>query len=350
MKLIIAGGGTGGHLYPGIAVAERLKELGVETLFLVSDRGIERKVLSKLGYNFVEQKVSAFAGEKMLGKVKALSKLVSQSQKVSGYIKNGDKLLILGGFAGAPAAMAGILKRHDVYIHESNSVMGTLNRWLAYKAAIVFTAYAQTLHAPARAVCVGHPVRKEFFGIKPGKESGKHILVIGGSGGARIINRTLPKAAKSLLDDGYTITHQTGRYMEEETRALYRAELGEGCDGIKILPYIDDMASALEDADMLVSRAGSGTLFEAMHAGRPGIFIPIAVSPQNHQYYNAKFMADSGFGRILTEDKLSAESLKKEIEKLYIELPAYRFNLSALEFENSADKMIKLMGLSEKGE
>jgi UDP-N-acetylglucosamine--N-acetylmuramyl-(pentapeptide) pyrophosphoryl-undecaprenol N-acetylglucosamine transferase len=346
MKLIIAGGGTGGHLYPGIAVAERLKENGIPVLFLVSDRGIERGVLSGLGYEFIEQRVSAFAGEKMFGKVKALSKLVKESHKVSGYIKKGDKLLILGGFAGAPAAMAGILKRSAVYIHESNSVMGTLNRWLSPQAAYVFTAYANTLHAPARAVCVGNPVRKEFFGIEANIVPGKHILVIGGSGGARVINRTLVKAAKSLLDDGYTITHQTGKAMEEETAALYKAELGGIPSQIEIVPFIDDMARAFMRANMLVARAGSGTLFEAMYARRAGIFIPFAAAAQNHQYHNAKYMADCGFGKVLTEDKLSAETLKKEIEKMFIELPIYGMNFANLKLENPAEKMIKLMGLA----
>ncbi|MDR2104698.1 MAG: UDP-N-acetylglucosamine--N-acetylmuramyl-(pentapeptide) pyrophosphoryl-undecaprenol N-acetylglucosamine transferase [Deferribacteraceae bacterium] len=344
MKLIIAGGGTGGHLYPGIAVAERLKDK-VPLLFLVSERGIEREVLSKLGYDFVEQKVSVFAGEKMFGKVKALSKLVKQSHAVSGYIKKGDKVLVLGGFAGAPAAMAGILKRNEVYIHESNSVMGTLNRWLASQAAKVFTAYSKTLHAPARSICVGNPVRSSFFGIEANTERGKNILVIGGSNGARIINQTVVKAAKTLLEDGYSITHQTGKTLEDETRALYKAELKQEYENLRVLPFIDDMAQELKWADMVAARAGSGMLFEAMAAKRPGIYIPFAAAAQNHQFHNAKYMVDSGFGRLITEDRLSAAALIKEIDKMYIELTTYGLNFAHLKIEDAAAKMIKLMGL-----
>lgn len=349
MRVIIAGGGTGGHLYPGIAVAEKLHEKGVKTFFLVSDRGIERRVLSSLGYGFQEQDISAFMGEGIRGKAKSLAKLLKAANKAMRYIDEKDKVLLLGGFAAAPAALAAVLKGADLYMHEQNSVMGIVNRFMSFFSKRVFISYKDTLHAPKRSMLVGNPVRKSFEKGEIKKEAGKKILVLGGSGGSRVINTTFAKASKELLRLGYTIRHQTGEKLYDETVAEYEKFTKEKGDALKIEAYIDDMAQAYEEADIVVSRSGSGAVFETLNMRRPALYIPFAKAAGNHQYYNALRMEKEGVAKVLQESELTAETLSESVIEIYKNFENFNKNLKAAELLNSAELIVKKMGPYTRG-
>ncbi len=345
MKVILAGGGTGGHLYPGIAVAERLRFIGISALFMVSDRGLEKNVLSKLGYQYVEQNASAFMGMGIVDKVSSLYRLSKASGIALKYVNRGDKVLLLGGFAAAPVAVAGMIKGADLYIHEQNSVMGLVNRMMSSQSRRIFLSDADTRKAPDRGMLVGNPVRGDFIRGSLKRENGKQLLVLGGSGGSRIINKTVAAAADKLLKAGYSIRHQTGEKLLEETLAEYGKNVDMKSKGLQIEPYITNMADAYAAADIVIARSGSGTVFETMYAKRPALYIPFAQASDNHQYYNALSVQKSGYAEILPEKDLSAEKLTESINGMFDRIEDYKESLLGVEFKDSATLIVKGMGL-----
>ena len=341
MKVVIAGGGTGGHLYPGIAVAEKLKPLGIEVLFMVSDRGIERDVLTPLGYNFIEQDISAFKGVGVIKKLNSLKKLAKSADIASKHLMRGDKVLLMGGFAAAPVAMAATFKKVDIHIHEQNSVMGMVNKLMSIQARRIFLSYLETKGAPGRSMFVGNPVRQALMHGTVKDLPERNILVLGGSGGSRKINMQIAQMAEGLLKDGYKIHHQTGRKMYDETVEEYERYIDSTTEGLKIVPYIDDMQSAYHDADLVIARSGSGTVFEVTYARRPAIYIPFAKATDNHQYYNAAAMVKNEYATILEEKKLSAETLSAEINGVFDNMEHYTRRLATVEALDSAELIVK---------
>ncbi|MDR2884891.1 MAG: UDP-N-acetylglucosamine--N-acetylmuramyl-(pentapeptide) pyrophosphoryl-undecaprenol N-acetylglucosamine transferase [Deferribacteraceae bacterium] len=345
MKVILAGGGTGGHLYPGIAVAQRLVQEFVKPFFLVSDRGIEARVLSQLGYEFIEQKATPFMGVGVLSKAKTLAGLMPAAGAIAQYIDKGDKILLLGGFASAPAAIAGMMKGADIYIHEQNSVMGLVNRLMSSQSRRIFLSYPRTKGATSRSLIVGNPVRKELMDGKLKTEQGKQILVLGGSGGSRIINTTFAESAESLMKAGYTIRHQTGEKMYDETVAAYERNVDSTDKRLQIEPYIDDMAQAYREADLVVARSGSGTVFETMYAKRAALYIPFAKAAENHQYMNALSVKELGYADILEEKDLNKESLLAAVNGIFSGMAAYRNRLAEVQPKDTAELILKGMGI-----
>ncbi len=347
MKVILAGGGTGGHLYPGIAVAEKLKDRGIDTLFLVSNRGIEKDALTPLGYKFIEQDITAFMGVSLPKKLTALNKLRKAVSVAGDHISKKDKILLLGGFAAAPAAVAGGMKGCDIYIHEQNSVMGTLNRIISPIARRIFLSYLDTLGAPSRSMLVGNPVRKVFLNKNVKVLFERKLLILGGSGGSRAINRAVAQIAGALLSDGYKIVHMTGRKLESETMQMYKEYSPKTLDdgALEIVPYIDNIAAAYENADIVIARSGSGTVFETLYSKRPAIYIPFAQATGNHQFYNAKQMRNCGYAEILNEQDLTPERLMHEIKMVTANIDGYKQRLETAVTLDSAELIVKNMGL-----
>ena len=332
MRFIIAGGGTGGHLYPGIAVAEKA---GIkDTLFLVSSRGIEKRVLSKTNYKYIEQDVSSFVGQSLWGKFKAALRLLRAIRLASKEMNKGDKVLLTGGFAAAPAAFAARFKKVEYYIHEQNSVMGRLNRYVAKGAKKVFLSYDETLYASTNAIMVGNPVRQELLGSTISEVNGKRLLVLGGSGGARAINKVIVEAAPALLKSGWTIFHQTGTELYNETIGFYGKNVRQ--EGLKIEPYIYDMKQAYSEADFVVARAGSGTVFETLYQRRPALYIPLARAADNHQLKNARSAESLGAAKVLEEKDLSATRLINLLEVMFTETYRFKQRLQAVNEKDTA--------------
>lgn len=336
MKLLVGGGGTAGHLYPGVAVAEKAKEKGVKSFFLVSDRGIERKILTSSGYEFYEQPSVPMKGMGMMRKIKSLALVTRESFKVAKMIEKGDKILLTGGFAAAAPAIAAILKRADLYIHEQNSVMGFTNRKFAGFCKKVFLSFDETVNSKGDTVVVGNPVRKIFDGKLSKDKSGKKILVLGGSQGSRFINGLVSDTAKKLVNAGYTLVHQTGGGLYEETLDMYRANGVELNDSIRVVQYIDDIAMAYETADMVIARAGSGTVFESMYSKRPAIYIPLPSSADNHQYFNAKYAENKGIAKILEQKNASPSALLRMVTRIDEDFKEIKANMDKIHFLDSA--------------
>ncbi|MCX8084513.1 MAG: undecaprenyldiphospho-muramoylpentapeptide beta-N-acetylglucosaminyltransferase [Calditerrivibrio sp.] len=344
MKIVIAGGGTGGHLYPGIAIAEKLKDMGFEFIFLVSNRGIERRILTELGFNFVEQPETPLKGVSVGKKIKSVGKILGNVMDALNTVSKDDRVILLGGFASFSAGVASIIKRVPVYIHEQNSVMGLSNRIFSRFAEKVFVSFDKTLKAPEGSIVVGNPVRAVFRDIPFKVRPDKNLLLVGGSQGSRFLNNLLVDVVDKLLGMGFSIIHQTGDRLYEETIERYR-EKGIGVSNVTVKKYIDDMVEAIKWADLVISRAGAGLVFEILYSRRFGVFIPFSEATDNHQYYNAKFIEEKGVGVVLEEKKATGAKLLEIIKHYYDSFELYRDRFEKVFYRDTAEIIIKEMEL-----
>lgn len=346
MKIIFAGGGTGGHLYPSLAVAEELRNSHPEILFLVSNRGIDSRILAKSGYHFVEQDVTVFMSKGIFNKIKAVFKLCKSILKVYRLVDKGDKVFITGGFASAPAAIVAKIKGCELYLHEQNSVMGLVNRTFAKFCKKVFLSFDTTRNSKGVTVITGNPVRKEFREIE-GKEGWNgRILILGGSQGSRKINNIVASSIDFLMKEGFTVVHQTGEGLLNETVSLYGDAIRRYASALTVHAYIDRPAYFMQSSDIVVGRAGSGTVFELMSAGVPAIYIPFKAASENHQYYNAKAAADKGCALILEEDDATPENFMQTMKLMKENIESFRLRLKENKPKDGVKIIVQEMGLS----
>jgi UDP-N-acetylglucosamine--N-acetylmuramyl-(pentapeptide) pyrophosphoryl-undecaprenol N-acetylglucosamine transferase len=327
MKVVIAGGGTGGHLYPGIAIARALLgEQGNEVLFVGTEQGIEAKVLPKeaLPVRFIS--VGKLKGMKLLSVVKTVVTLPrSLFQSLSLLRRTRPDVVIgVGGYSSGPVALAACGLRIPVFIVEPNSYAGLANRVLgkiADKVVLCFPGTDRLKFFPTKkTVHAGPLVRKGIesgsrdtalkdFGLDAGKFT---IFVMGGSGGAHAINMAMKQAAAYLKDmPDLQILHQTGEKDVADVSAGYRDS------GVKavVLPYIHDMAGAYAAADLVISRSGATTVAELAVCGKRAVLIPFPFAADNHQEYNARTLADRGNADVIVQKDLTAEKLAEAIKK-----------------------------------
>jgi UDP-N-acetylglucosamine--N-acetylmuramyl-(pentapeptide) pyrophosphoryl-undecaprenol N-acetylglucosamine transferase len=316
-KLLIAGGGTGGHVFPALAVAREWmsREGEREVVFVGTQRGIEARLVPEAGFPL---ETIRSAGLKGIGGMR--------------FARNGAKLapamwdsfsilrrhkfcaaLGVGGYAAGPMMLAAVLRGLPTVVFEPNAEPGFTNRVLARMATRIATAYeSPTKLWGKKATLTGIPVRGEFFNIPPRAPSEPfHILITGGSQGALIINRTLVDAADLLTAQQHriSIVHQTGERDYNAVRVAYaRREINA-----EVLPFIGNMAERFAQADLIVCRAGAITAAEVAAAGRAAIFIPFGASTDSHQLRNAQEMERAGAARLIPEPQLTAERLVREI-------------------------------------
>lgn len=345
MRVIFAGGGTGGHLYPSAAVAEVLSRRGVDFKFLVSDRGIDARILTSLGYDYAEQNVSPFMGTGLAGRIKALAKLCSAVVKTYPLINKGDKVILTGGFAAAPAAVAAKLKGCELYLHEQNSVMGLVNRIFAKGAKKVFLSFPDTKNASGNTIVTGNPVRRIFRTL--GKKEGYSgsVLVLGGSQGSRAINKIITDSIDGIMEAGFTVTHQTGEGLFRETMETYGSKTAVYGDRLFVRPYIDGVASVMSESDIVVARAGAGTVFELAAIGCPAVYIPLKSASENHQYYNALAAEKAGGALILDEDEARGGGLIDKLNEIKNNINVFRSRLRERPLPDSAEMIVREAGI-----
>ena len=345
MRVVLAGGGTGGHLYPGIAIAEKLEREKVDILFMVSNRDVDSKILSSMNYSFIVQDVTPVKGKGLLYKINSFLKLLVQVVKNIKLIKRNDKVLLLGGFASAAAGLTALLKRCEIYVHEQNSVMGFANRFFVRFAKKVFLSFEIKNMEIPNAVLTGNPVREGIAEIEPKYEHSRHLLVLGGSQGSRFINKLMIESFGRLKKEGIKIKHQTGAMLYNETVNGYKAKYGryKGED-LEITDYVNDIQDVLKWSDAVVSRAGSGSVYEIMYAKRPAVFIPLKLAADNHQYFNAKFFEEHGYGYVLTEDEAVPENFCEKIISLFENYNEFSRKLASIKRLNASELILSEMG------
>ena len=297
-SVLFAGGGTGGHVFPALAVAEELAGRGWQVVFAGTAGGIEEGLVAGRGWPFAALPARPLVGRNPLAQARALVTVGRSTLAARRLIRRRgvDAVVGTGGYVSAPAVLGARLAGRPALLVEPNADPGVANRWLSRWAAGAAVAYAETgarLHCPSWVT--GVPVRREFFGLgaRAGRAGGPRLLVLGGSQGARQLNRDLPAALARIAGGppGLTVLHQAGRGQEAATREAYTAA-GVGA-GVEIAGFIDGVAEAMAGADLVVSRAGAITAAELCAAGRAALLVPLALAG-GHQAGNALLLAEAG--------------------------------------------------------
>lgn len=320
MKLLIAGGGTGGHVFPALAIAREWKSRGAEreVVLVGTQRGIEMKLVPQAGVPLETLRVAGLKGKSGTTLVKNLAMLGSGLADAFGVIKKHKPAVAfgVGGYAAGPMLLATWLRGIPNVIFEPNAVPGFTNKVLARFAKRIATGYEVSARRwGKKAVVTGCPVRQEFFQIASrAPQKPYRLLVTGGSQGALPVNRAFLAAADllSTRKEELRIVHQTGERDYNDVKAAY-----ERCDfPAEVMPFLENMAERFAWADLIVCRAGAITTAEVAAAGRAAIFIPFGRATDSHQLRNAQEMTNAGAGRVITEPELTAARLRNEIFSL----------------------------------
>jgi UDP-N-acetylglucosamine--N-acetylmuramyl-(pentapeptide) pyrophosphoryl-undecaprenol N-acetylglucosamine transferase len=342
MRLLVAGGGTGGHLCPGIAVADEVIRRGasevLDVLFVGTSRGIEARAVPAAGYALETLHVTGLKRMGLGGTVRGLFRVplaILGAWVILRKFKP-DVVLGVGGYASGPMVFAAALLGYPTAIQEQNSVPGITNRVLGRLVRAVFIAFEDAARFfPARKIeRLGNPVRQKIVAAlesaQPASASSAslRILVVGGSQGARAVSDLVMATAQVLAARGldFTLVHQTGSADHGRVEARYR-ELGLS-DRALAKAFIDDMASAYANADVVVARAGALTLAELAIAGKPAILIPLPTAADDHQRKNAARFASEGAAQLFDQATARAEDLAATISELGSD-PSKRAQMSA---------------------
>lgn len=310
--VLMMAGGTGGHVFPALAVAEQLRERGYQIQWLGAEGGIENRLVPAAGIDLHALSIKGVRGGGLIRKLAAPFMLLHAVWQALGVIRAIRPVLAVGfgGFASGPGGLAARVSRVPLVIHEQNAVAGLTNRWLSRMARHVLQAFPRAFGDAA--TTVGNPVRRDIAGLAdPAQRYADHdgplrVLVVGGSQGALVLNRDLPAALQSLHGQHpLKVRHQCGRGRVDEARQGYQ---GTGID-VEISEFIDDMAAAYSWADVLVCRAGALTVSEVAAAGVAAVFVPLPTAVDDHQSLNAAWLADEHAGWVLPQARMSESAL-----------------------------------------
>lgn len=321
--ILIMAGGTGGHVYPALAVADYLRRKGIPLFWLGTLHGLEARVVPARGYQLLTINIGGLRGKGLLKwMLSPFILLIALLQSLLILIRvRPGAVLGMGGFVSGPGGVAAWLMRIPLCIHEQNAIAGLTNRILAALARTVMQAFPGAFPYHVQARTTGNPVRLDIEQV-PLPDRRIHLnstepmrlLVIGGSQGARRLNQIVPEALATLpAEVRLEIRHQTGAAFLAETAALYRALNREA----RLEPFIEDMAGAYGWADLVICRAGALTIAELAAAGAASILVPYPYAVDNHQTANARYLADSGAALLLPEKDLTRESLGSLLQELY---------------------------------
>jgi len=309
-------GGTGGHVFPGLAVAKKLQEQGWEIRWLGTADRMEADLVPKHGIDIDFIKVKGLRGQGLGRLIKAPFQIINAILQAKAHMKRWkpDAVLGMGGYVSGPGGIAAWLLGIPVVLHEQNAVAGLTNQWLSKIAKRVFQAFPGAF---PKAPVVGNPVREDVVTLpapeaRLSKRDGKiRILVMGGSQGAQILNRTLP-AAMAKLGDGYEIRHQAGKNNQQEVEKSY---LEKNVDQAETVEFIDDVSDAYQWADLLVCRSGALTVSEVSAAGVGAVFIPF-MHKDRQQALNADHLVECGAAKMIEQPELTVDKLVDEIRAL----------------------------------
>ncbi len=316
LRIMVMAGGTGGHVFPALAVADELRARGVEVSWLGTRQGLEAEVVPRAGFPIDYVQVSGLRGKGVLSLLMAPVKLLlalSQSVKIIAR-RQPAVVLGMGGFVSGPGGLAAWLKRRPLLIHEQNARAGLTNRLLAPLARRVMEAFPGTFAAAEKVLHTGNPLRKTFIdAVSVGRaaDTGSRalrLLVVGGSLGAARLNEVVPQTLAAMdVAVRPEVWHQAGKRNIDDARSAYAAA---GIDA-RLEPFIDDMAAAYDWADVVLCRAGAMTIAEVAAAGVPSILVPFPFAVDDHQTANAGYLADAQAAILLPQTQLSAERLEE---------------------------------------
>jgi UDP-N-acetylglucosamine--N-acetylmuramyl-(pentapeptide) pyrophosphoryl-undecaprenol N-acetylglucosamine transferase len=315
--LLIMAGGTGGHVYPALSVADEMKRRGVNVVWLGTRGGLEARVVPKAGFDIEWITIRGLRGTGLLGTLRAPFLIAVAMFQTLGVVlrRRPAAVLGMGGFVSGPGALTAWLLRIPVLIHEANAIAGFTNRWLARLARTAMTGFP--IELGPRSIHVGNPVRADILAVADpadrlaGRDGPYRLLVVGGSQGARTLNTRLPELLPGVAKP-IEVRHQAGRDKSGGVRDAYertglRAEVTE---------FIDDMAEAYDWADLVICRAGAMTVAEVCASGSAAVFVPFPAAVGDHQTCNARLLCDRQAAWMWPESALSPETVNAFFDEL----------------------------------
>ncbi len=317
MRIVIAGGGTGGHVIPALAIAQQLKkQLVAEVLFIGTARGIETRLVPQAGFRLELIQVGALKNVSLMTRAKTMFDLPRAIAASSRMLSEFDPEVVIGvgGYASGPAMVAAIRRRLPTLAFEPNVVPGFANRMIARWVSAAAVHFEETCRYFSNCRVTGVPVRAAFFSIPPKIGGMPTLLVFGGSQGARAINQAMIESLAGLRTKipGIHIIHQTGQRDYDHVLAAYQRS---GISG-EVHKFIDDMPDTFSRADLLVCRSGASTVGEITAAGKPAIFVPFPAAADDHQNVNARALERVGAAVVVEESNLGAAYLVDTIAAL----------------------------------
>lgn len=361
MRVILAGGGTGGHINPAISIADYAKAHNdnFEALFIGTQRGLEHKLVPKAGYNIKYIDIAGFNRKNLLKNVSVMKKLIKARKDCRRIIREfkPDCVVCTGGYVSGPVIMAAAKEGIPSLIHEQNVYPGLTvkgsEKYVKY-LAVSFDETVKLMKEKDKCVVTGNPIRTEI--INANKESAREklginkpfVLAFGGSLGAQRINDTVVSIIPKLKENGgIKLLFGTGeRNYENVKNAAYANGLTDEDKDIEIIPYIDNMAEVMAAADIVIARSGAITVSELAAMGKPSILIPSPNVVRNHQEQNAREFEKAGAAAVITEDELTSERLYNEIIRMLGDdncLKNMSNNLKAIAKTDALEKIYELM-------
>jgi UDP-N-acetylglucosamine--N-acetylmuramyl-(pentapeptide) pyrophosphoryl-undecaprenol N-acetylglucosamine transferase len=318
--IVVMAGGTGGHVFPALAIAERLRELGHDVVWMGTQAGLEARVVPARGLPIEWIKIAGVRGKGFLTLLLApLNLLRALMQAINILRRRRPQVVIgLGGFVAGPGGLASWLLGRPLIIHEQNAIAGLTNRLLAHLACRVLEAFPNTFPASGKRLTVGNPVRAEIVALPApeqrlaGRDGRVRLLVLGGSLGALALNRGVPQALALLPPElRPEVRHQAGRTLDEAVKAYAAA-------GLDVRPeaFIEDMAGAYAWADLVVCRAGALTVAELAAAGLPAVLIPFPHAVDDHQTANGRYLVENGAALMIQERELTPQIFAETLRPL----------------------------------
>lgn len=312
--IVVAAGGTGGHVIPALAVADVLQARDIPVVWLGTRSGLEARLVPAAGIDIRWISVAGLRGKNLVESVAAPLKLLRacmQSLRLIHSIKP-QAVLGMGGYVSGPVGIAALLLRRPLVLHEQNAVAGMTNRWLSRVATRVFAAWPGAFTASAKIKVVGNPVRHDIAALANVPHTvdlvGKRplsILIVGGSRGARVLNEVVPMAI-AMLNESVRIHHQSGMQDAKMVRSGY---IDAPQASVVVEEFIDDMAAAYQNADVVICRSGAMTITELSALGVPSVLVPFPFAVDDHQTRNAEHLSASGAAVLMPQASLNAEAL-----------------------------------------
>ena len=314
-RLLVMAGGTGGHVYPGLAVAEQLQKQGWDIQWLGTAQRMEAQIVPQHGIPLHFIQIQGLRGngiKRLLLAPFQILRAIWQSLKIVKQLQP-DVVIGLGGYASGPGGVAARLLGKPLVLHEQNAVAGMTNRYLAKIASRVLTAFPNT-RLSANSEVVGNPVRQKICPAvrdEMATDAALRLLVVGGSLGAQVLNQVVPQALAGM--PGIQVWHQTGKNNQQATLAAYQAN---AVSEARVDAFIDDMASAYQWADLVICRAGALTVSELAAAGKPSLLVPYPHAVDDHQTGNARYLTERGAGVLLAQSEFTVARLQAELAQL----------------------------------
>lgn len=315
--IMIMAGGTGGHVFPALAIADALKEAGEQVIWMGTQKGLEAKVVPQAGYAVEWLSVNGLRGKGVLTLLLAPFKLLqalTQAAKI--FLKHKPKAVLgMGGFVSGPGGIMAWIMRVPLFVHEQNSVVGLTNQWLSKVCTQIFYGFPNPLKSNKQGLYVGNPVRTELLNINAkNTELSFNLLIIGGSLGAAQLNKTVPSALALLNNEHINVIHQCGEQHLVMTEDAYK-DVQHKHD---IKPFISDMKQAYEWADFIVCRSGALTIAEITNIGLASILVPYPYAVDDHQTTNAALLKQADAAYVIDDKNINAEKLAELLEKSFL--------------------------------